>query len=226
MCYIMSNKLEFHPQFSRLPATASRARELGEILYFTGKRCTKGHLSPRYASSANCAQCIADSRGHVEINHRGKSSKRSEENQARALAAFESGHLEYEATDPCPSGHYKRFVTSNNCIECAKLAMQVRAKNARWSRIFKTYGLSKDDVELMLQHQKNECAICGDDISSGYHIDHCHTTGKVRKLLCQKCNQAIGLLRENAELFDKASKYIKDHRETQGLSGKINPAVI
>ena len=210
----MAKKLEFHHKFSKLPATAARARELGEVLYFTGKRCTKGHLSPRYASSANCAQCIASKRGQVEINHKGKSSKRSEENQALAVAAFNAGHLAYDSIDPCPSGHYKRFVSSNNCVDCSKSAMQSRSESAKWARIFKLYGLSKHDIEVMLHEQNYQCFICGDCIASGHHIDHCHTTGKVRKLLCSRCNQAIGLLRENSTFFDKAAKYIKAHRET------------
>jgi hypothetical protein len=90
----MAKKHEFHSEFSKLPATGFRARELGETLYFTGKKCLKEHLSPRYASSGNCAQCIADSRGNVEINHKGRSSKRSEKNHLLALAAHQSGNFQ------------------------------------------------------------------------------------------------------------------------------------
>jgi hypothetical protein len=207
----MAKKHEFHSEFSKLPATGFRARELGETLYFTGKKCVKGHLSPRYASSGNCSQCIAEVRGNVEIKHKGKSSKRSDENHLLALAAHQSGYLHYDSIDPCPHGHYKKFVTTNNCVECSKLAMQSRAKNAKWSRVFKLYGLLQQDVELMLKNQKCQCAICCNDISNGYHIDHCHSTGKVRGLLCQKCNQAIGLLRESELLCLKASQYIEKH---------------
>jgi hypothetical protein len=207
----MAKTHEFHEKFSQLPATGFRARELGETLYFTGKRCLKGHLSPRYASSGNCSQCIADIRGNVEIKHKGRSSKRSYENHILALEAHNSGHLHYDSIDSCPFGHYKRFITSNNCVECSKNAMQVRSKNAKWSRVLKLYGLLQQDVELMLKNQNSECVICCNNIVNCYHIDHCHATGKVRGLLCQKCNQAIGLLQENENLFLKASQYIKKH---------------
>jgi hypothetical protein len=55
--------------------------------------------------------------------------------------------------------------------------------------------------------------ICSINIKNGYHVDHCHSTGKVRGLLCQKCNQAIGLLRESESLFFKAAEYIKERNE-------------
>jgi hypothetical protein len=81
-------------------------------------------------------------------------------------------------------------------------------------RVQKLYGLSELDVTKMLDKQNCKCVICNINIQTGYHIDHCHLTGKVRGLLCQKCNQAIGLLRESESLFFKAAEYIKEHNAT------------
>lgn len=210
----MAKKHEFHPKFSKLPATGQRARELGETLYFTGKRCTKGHLAPRYASSGNCSECIAKARGKAEINLSGRSSRRSAENHIAALTALSNGSLEYMADTACPHGHYRRYVTTNNCIDCDVEARAKRSEKARWARIKKEYGLTECDVIQMLEKQKCRCLICSINIQSGYHIDHCHATNKVRGLLCQKCNQAIGLLKENETLFFRAAEYIKEHNAT------------
>ena len=210
----MAKKHEFHPEFSKLPATGQRARELGETLYFTGKRCTKGHLSPRYASSGNCSECIANARGKASININGKSSKRSASNHAAAMAAIDKGSLEYMSDSACPNGHYRRYVTTNNCIDCDAVSREKRAEKARWARIKKEYGMSQSDVLQMLAAQNFQCVICSINIQAGYHVDHCHSTGTVRGLLCQKCNQAIGLVKENEELFFKAAKYIKEHNAT------------
>jgi hypothetical protein len=207
----MNTKHEFHPEFSKLPATGFRARELGEILYFTGKRCVKNHLSTRYASSGNCVECIAMSRGKVSINFKGKSSKRSDANQIAAMSALENGHLEYAPDEPCPKGHYRRYVSTNNCIDCNAETAANRSEKIRWARIKKLYGLSASEVSQMLGAQNNKCEICKEWISLNYHIDHCHSTGKVRGLLCQKCNQAIGLLHENQSLFKRAAEYIGKH---------------
>ncbi len=209
----MAKKHEFHQEFSKLPATGQRARELGEILYFTGKRCTKEHLSPRYASSGNCSECIANARGKVSINLSGRSTKRSEKNQAAALIALANGLLEYIADKACPHGHYRRYVKTNNCIDCDVEMRVKRSEKARWARIKKEYGMNESDVVQMLYKQNNQCVICSINIQTGYHIDHCHTTRKVRGLLCQKCNQAIGLLKESESLFFKAADYIRKHNE-------------
>jgi hypothetical protein len=210
----MAKKHEFHPEFSKLAATGLRARELGQTLYFTGKRCLKGHLSPRYASSGNCVECIANARGKAAINSSGRSSKRSAVNHAAALAAIAGGALEYLSDAACPHGHYRRYVTTNNCIDCDVESRAKRVEKARWARIKKEYGLSELDVAQMLNKQNCKCVICSINIRNGYHIDHCHSTGKVRGLLCQKCNQAIGLLRESESLFFKAAEYIKEHNAT------------
>lgn len=207
----MAKKHEFHLKFSKLSATGLRARELGQTLYFTGKRCLKEHLSPRYASSGNCVECIANARGKTSINSKGRSSKRSAVNHAAALVAIADGALEYLSDSACPHGHYRRYVTTNNCIDCDVESRAKRAEKARWERIKKEYGLSELDVAQMLNKQNFQCVICSINIKNGYHVDHCHSTGKVRNLLCQKCNQAIGLLQESESLFFKAAEYIKEH---------------
>lgn len=205
----MAKQHEHHPIHKHLPATGLRARDLGETYYFTGKRCTKGHLSPRYASSGNCVECIANTRGKAQINKKGRSSKRSEQNQIAALDAIANGFTEYQSTDPCPNGHYRRYVTTNNCIDCNDAKSIERATKARWARIKKEYGLSADQVDEMLKQQENKCSICCVDILGKYHIDHCHSSGKVRGLLCSKCNQAIGLLDEDQSKIQSAADYLK-----------------
>lgn len=206
----MAKKCEFHQEFSKLPATGYRAREIGEIYYFTGKRCSKGHLSPRYASSGNCVECIAKNRGKAEINKRGRSSIRSAENQLLAIAAINDGKITYESVTPCPKGHTERYVAGNACLECNRISMSNRSEYLKWLRIKKEYGLTKEDVENLFINQDGKCAICDFDISKKYHIDHCHKNGHVRGLLCSKCNHAIGLLKESEILFKKAAQYIRD----------------
>ena len=66
----------------------------------------------------------------------------------------------------------------------------------------------------MLEKQKSLCAICGvSDSISKLFVDHNHQTGKVRELLCSKCNAAIGFLNEDIALLDKAKVYIIKHME-------------
>ena len=79
----------------------------------------------------------------------------------------------------------------------------------------KQYGVGLRDVEAMYQEQNGKCAICDEhgfkmrDVhTSGLNLDHCHTTGKVRGLLCHNCNRAIGLLQDDTERMRRAIDYV------------------
>lgn len=70
-------------------------------------------------------------------------------------------------------------------------------KHREW-QYKRNYGICTREYNQMLKEQGEKCWACGEK-SGGkkLHVDHCHTTGKVRKLLCTNCNTAFGLLKEN-----------------------------
>lgn len=208
----MANQNIFHEKHTLLPATGLRARQLGEMHYFTGKPCSKGHICPRYASSSNCVDCIAERMGRHSINIKG-SSRRSGESEKAAMDAMAKGFLVYSSEAKCPKGHSERFVSSNNCVECNKEQMLKRSKKAKWSRIKKIYGLEERECIEMMDAQSGKCAICSVDLNNkNAHIDHCHESGKVRGFLCGRCNQGIGLLDESEDLLLSAINYIRSNK--------------
>ena len=79
------------------------------------------------------------------------------------------------------------------------------------------YGLTEDTYQQMLQDQNSLCYICNEP-ETGYSrskvkqlsVDHCHKTGKVRKLLCDRCNRGLGHFQDNVLLMEKAVRYLKD----------------
>lgn len=79
-----------------------------------------------------------------------------------------------------------------------------------------TYGIDIEQYEAMLEGQQGLCACCGTDEPTGYnwHVDHCHSTGKVRSLLCSRCNQGIGLFDEDPVKLTKAIEYLGRHNES------------
>ena len=80
----------------------------------------------------------------------------------------------------------------------------------RNSRIRK-YGISPETYYEMLKNQGNECAICkGKSTRRAMNIDHNHTTGKVRGLLCDGCNLKLGFV-ENS-FFEKALQYLAQYK--------------
>ena len=209
----MANQNIFHEKHTLLPATGLRARQLGEMHYFTGKPCSKGHICPRYASSSNCVDCIAERMGRHSIKITGSRLKRSHENEMAAMKAMANGFLVYKSDRSCPKGHDERFISSNNCVECSRQQMLKRSKKAKWSRIRKIYGLEEHECVKMMADQNGKCAICLVVLTDkNSHIDHCHDSGKVRGFLCGRCNQGIGLFDESEELLLSAINYIRSNK--------------
>ena len=84
------------------------------------------------------------------------------------------------------------------------------AKIARDSALKANYGITLEDYDKMFKLQKGRCAICGEKYGRTLHVDHNHRTYKVRGLLCQKCNMAIGLMQDNVKMLRKAIEYLEE----------------
>ena len=139
----MSKSYQYHSEFSSYPSSAIQAKHLGKTYFFTGKPCTNGHLYLKYASSGNCVKCIEKRRGTVEINFRGKSSKRTIANQKLAELALINGFTTYTPIEPCKHGHKERYVGNNNCVQCNENSSKQRKEKAKWARIKKEEEISK-----------------------------------------------------------------------------------
>ena len=100
----------------------------------------------------------------------------------------------------------------------AKRRSKERNPDGVWaSYIAKTFGITADDYYRMLEEQGGVCAICGSDEPRGrskvkFSIDHCHTTGKVRGLLCGPCNTGIGHLKDDVTVLAAAIDYLEGSR--------------
>ena len=79
------------------------------------------------------------------------------------------------------------------------------------SRRVRKYSIAIKDVEDLYKEQLGLCAICSKDMTNDYHIDHNHTTGKVRGLLCRICNLGLGYI-EKEDWLDKAVKYLETEK--------------
>jgi hypothetical protein len=83
----------------------------------------------------------------------------------------------------------------------------------------KSYGITLEDYNQMLQEQDGRCAIClGDDPKSPervkhWYVDHCHSTGKVRGLLCNACNRALGNFGDDISNLQRAIEYLQRNQQ-------------
>jgi hypothetical protein len=73
------------------------------------------------------------------------------------------------------------------------------------------YGISNDDYTVMLREQNGVCKICyGESFRLRLSVDHCHKTGKVRGLLCERCNTLLGRVKEDIRILESAITYLKE----------------
>jgi len=75
------------------------------------------------------------------------------------------------------------------------------------------YGITEEDFSAMLEKQGSRCGICNgtEHRSINWHVDHCHASGKVRGLLCVKCNWLLGAVGDNVETLRAAAAYVERH---------------
>lgn len=72
-------------------------------------------------------------------------------------------------------------------------------------------GITNEQYEEKLKHQNGVCAICKDVCTRALAIDHNHTTGQLRGLLCNKCNRGIGYLKDDVATLQRAVDYLKEY---------------
>lgn len=95
---------------------------------------------------------------------------------------------------------------------------------ARHYQLQRYYGLTGEQYGQMLASQGGVCAICKspevrldrNGVPVALHVDHDHETGKVRSLLCYKCNSALGSMDDSPARLRAAAEYIEAHRMREG----------
>jgi hypothetical protein len=106
----------------------------------------------------------------------------------------------------------------NGLAACCKSCHRTpRSRESERSYTLKKYGLTIDTFDAMLSAQGHNCACCKRKSPGGahdsWHVDHCHSTGAVRGLLCYHCNVGIGHLGDNLNGLIQAVEYLRKHYE-------------
>ena len=84
---------------------------------------------------------------------------------------------------------------------------------------YRRYKLTKSAIAKLREEQGDLCAICGDP--QPQHLDHDHRTGEIRELLCQRCNQGLGLFRDDPRLLHAAAYYLALHAARQEVAAEL-----
>ena len=113
---------------------------------------------------------------------------------------------------------YMKEYREKNKEQIAAYAKEYNEKNKEQLALYKKewnikkYGLSLEDYNNMLDKQNHNCEICSVSFLDNKHfIDHCHTTNKVRGLLCLNCNTGLGHFKDNTERLTQAINYLQEN---------------
>ena len=78
-------------------------------------------------------------------------------------------------------------------------------------KLKRNYGITMEDYKAMMIAQHGNCALCGRpqvELKEPFIVDHDHTTGFVRGLLCNNCNHGLGRFRDSIPLLQTAISYL------------------
>jgi hypothetical protein len=117
------------------------------------------------------------------------------------------------------TGKYGRTAYRRACKECRTsqvvnryrsnpLVRERSKKLSRMAHVLKVYGLTPLEYQKLLEDSGGICAICKTVLKEP-NVDHCHTTGKVRGVLCWNCNTGIGKFKDSPEILIRAAEYLR-----------------
>lgn len=84
-----------------------------------------------------------------------------------------------------------------------------RVTRRRKNGSIKKFGINVNQYQMILEEQNHKCFICNEKENRALAIDHCHTSGKVRGLLCSNCNRGLGMFLDDPQLLQNAVKYLQ-----------------
>lgn len=97
--------------------------------------------------------------------------------------------------------------------QCKK-CHETYAKKHYWKKhLKKTLNITVEDYDKFYRQQKGRCAICGvhqSELNRRLDTDHSHDTGRIRGLLCRRCNLLLGNAKDDITILKKAITYLKN----------------
>ena len=144
--------------------------------------------------------------------------------QRRRMSSSHRGQIPWnKGTGGCKNGHDPSLYVCLPsgvfvCLGCKRInGKKYRAGNREKLSIknrVARYNMSLEELDELWSKQNGRCAICNGTLDTKkYCIDHDHSSGKVRGLLCSSCNTAIGLLKDSPEIICNAMRYLKNERK-------------
>lgn len=169
---------------SDVTAHTNKCPMCGKTRYFN----TRAGLLKSNRLKTVCNSC------NNSVKNGGKGAIFNDKGQKRCFSCDEYKDIEefYGATGLCKPCSHKRGKEYNQSVY-------------RYSR----HGITKEKFEKLLEDQNHKCLICNTLVDEKSHIDHCHKSGKIRGILCGRCNKGLGQFGDDIQLMKNAIKYLQ-----------------
>jgi hypothetical protein len=173
----------------------------------------------KYGRNQSCKVCVKKAKYHKAVAEPGQTKQCTGCLETKPITSF----------SPAASG---RYGVRGACKVCCTAYQKERyrtgpktpkKRNPNSGRIHKLrteFGMTLADYEKMFIQQKGVCAICGNPEKSrnpktgkikNLSVDHCHTTGTIRGLLCLNCNHMLGSGQDTPDLLRKGADYLEKY---------------
>lgn len=166
---------------------------------YQGNPCRNGHDGTRYKRTDECLEC-----------------KRSHHRQWKSSQNGMKYNRDWARKKYVPSDRIcltpeqiKDRRKEREKIAKSKPEYQIKRRETSWRHHLKErYGITSEQYQDMA---KDGCQICGcfGNSKKRLHVDHCHSTGKVRGVLCDPCNRGLGCFRDDISKIEKAISYLR-----------------
>jgi len=94
------------------------------------------------------------------------------------------------------------------CKVCVSEYGKRNKKRFTKQKRFRKYNITEEQYDFLLWSQDNKCACCGNKFDTDTRIDHCHDTGEIRGILCNRCNVGLGMFLDGINRLQKACQYL------------------
>lgn len=169
--------------------------------YFYCKACGRGDLtradyyvdnSKKYGLSNLCRRCESERTKKPKHDHYMRSERHQQSLRRQAKRRY---YLKNREEIMIKSRAYKRREPGR----------------IRGYLLKRKYHLTGEERAEMIEEQQGLCEICGDFFGDNLCVDHDHTTGRVRAMLCKYCNCGLGFFKDDPALLQVASAYLRSY---------------
>jgi Recombination endonuclease VII len=160
----------------------------------------------KYGKESRCIKCkLITKETHEQNNMRKIIDQKIEQRSCRICNTIKNISEFHKSK----AGFAGRVAICKPCLKPITHKKAVKRKDViRNYELKKAYGITQNDYNEMLIAQKGVCKICSIQKEETLHVDHNHTTGKIRGLLCNRCNMSLGMVKEDIIILNNMISYL------------------